>query len=66
VSVIICHAECLLGGRRGQMTLLDGRLHYEELINAAILSGASKYKACDMIGMSIRTFQNPGNVALAK
>jgi hypothetical protein len=48
------------------MTLLDGRLHYEELINAAILSGASKYKACDMIGMSIRTFQNPGNVALAK
>ena len=39
------------------MILLDDRLHYEELINEAVLAGASKYKACDTIGLSIRTFQ---------
>jgi len=39
------------------MTLLDDRQHYEELVNEAILAGASKYKACDVIGISIRTIQ---------
>ena len=44
-------------GRRGQLILLDDRQAYEELINEAIKAGASKYKACKMIGLSIRTIQ---------
>jgi len=39
------------------MILLDDRQYYEELVNEAILAGASKYKACDVIGLSIRTLQ---------
>ncbi len=44
-------------GKRGQLTLLDNRQNYEELINEAIEAGASKYKACKLIGLSIRTLQ---------
>lgn len=39
------------------MILLDNRQHYEELINDAIEAGARKYKACKLIGLSIRTLQ---------
>ncbi|MCK5191797.1 MAG: IS3 family transposase, partial [Methylococcales bacterium] len=39
------------------MILLDDRQNYEELINEAIEAGASKYKACKLIGLSIRTLQ---------
>ena len=39
------------------MILLDDRLNYEGLINEAIEAGASKYKACKTIGVSIRTLQ---------
>lgn len=46
-----------MGGRRGQLILLDDRRHYEELVNEAVLAGASKYKACEVIGLSIRTLQ---------
>jgi len=38
-------------------TKLDNRQNYEVLINEAIASGASKYKACKLIGLSIRTLQ---------
>ena len=46
-----------MGGRRGQLILLDNRQSYEELINEAIEAGASKYRACKLIGLSIRTLQ---------
>lgn len=39
------------------MTLLADRQHYEELINEAILAGARKHKACEIIGLSVRTLQ---------
>lgn len=44
-------------GRRGQLILLDDRQNYEELVNEAIEAGACKYKACQLIGLSIRTLQ---------
>ncbi len=44
-------------GRRGQLILLDDRHNYKDLVNEAIEAGASKYKACRMIGLSIRTLQ---------
>ncbi len=44
-------------GRRGQLILLDNRQNYEALINEAIEAGASKYKACKLIGLSMRTLQ---------
>ncbi|MCK4842709.1 MAG: hypothetical protein KAT04_12635 [Methylococcales bacterium] len=47
----------ILEGRQGQMILLDDRQCYEKLINETVLAGARKYKACNIIGLSIRTLQ---------
>nr|WP_246455048.1 IS3 family transposase [Thalassotalea piscium] len=49
--------KCLLGGRRGQLTSLTDRQYYASLINEAVISGARKNKACEEVGMSIRTLQ---------
>ena len=48
--------KCLLGGRRGQLTSLTDRQHYASLIDEAVSSGA-KEKACEEVGMSVRTLQ---------
>ncbi|WP_373996599.1 hypothetical protein [Alteromonas lipotrueae] len=45
------------GGRRGQLTSLADRQHYATLIDEAVVSGARKKKACEEIGLSIRTLQ---------
>lgn len=37
--------------------MVDDRQHDEALINEAIEAGASKYKACQVIGISVRTLQ---------
>jgi transposase InsO family protein len=39
------------------LILLDNRQNYEALIDEAIAAGARKYKACKLIGLSIRTLQ---------
>ncbi|MCL1115622.1 IS3 family transposase, partial [Shewanella basaltis] len=49
--------KCLLGGRRGQLISLTDRQHYVSLIDEAVTSGARKEKACEEIGLSIRTLQ---------
>ncbi len=46
-----------MGGRRGQLITLPDRQHNVKLINEAILSGARQHKACEVIGLSVRTLQ---------
>ncbi|WP_259386273.1 IS3 family transposase [Pseudoalteromonas sp. MSK9-3] len=47
----------LLGGRRGQLTSHSDRQYYASLIDDAVTSGARKERACEEIGLSIRTLQ---------
>ena len=46
-----------IGRKRGQLTTLTDRQKHAQLINQAIASGARQDKACDIIGLSARTFQ---------
>ena len=46
-----------MGGRRGQLVTLSDRQYYVRLINEAVNSGARKFKACQEVGVSIRTLQ---------
>ena len=46
-----------MGGRRGQLITLSDRKYYSKLINEAVASGARKEKACELVGLSIRTLQ---------
>jgi putative transposase len=46
-----------LGGKRGQLVTLTDRQKHAKLINKAVASGARQDKACEVIGLSIRTLQ---------
>ncbi|MCP4866025.1 MAG: helix-turn-helix domain-containing protein, partial [Alteromonas sp.] len=46
-----------MGGRRGQLTTFSDRQYYVSLVDEAVSSGARKHKACDIIGLSLRTLQ---------
>lgn len=46
-----------MGGRRGQLVELSDRQYYVRLVNEAVSSGARKKKACELLGVSIRTLQ---------
>ncbi|WP_420831644.1 IS3 family transposase [Bathymodiolus japonicus methanotrophic gill symbiont] len=47
-----------LGGKRGRLIPHSERVNYVTWINEAIGQGARKGKACDIVGISIRTLQN--------
>ncbi|MCR8923885.1 IS3 family transposase [Dasania sp. GY-MA-18] len=49
--------RCLFEGKRGQLTTLSDRRYKVKLINEATHSGARQHKACEIIGISIRTLQ---------
>jgi putative transposase len=54
-----------LGGRRGQLTTLPDRQYYASLVDEAVAAGARKHKACEVIGLSLRTlqrWQKAGNI----
>ncbi len=46
-----------MGKRRGQLTMMDERKKMIILINEACDSGARQFKACDIVGISPKTFQ---------
>lgn len=46
-----------MGGKRGQLITLTDRQKHVEWINEAIASGATQYKACEIVGLSVRTLQ---------
>ncbi len=56
-----------MGRRRGQLTSLSNKQHYVKLINEAVLAGARKQKACEIIRLSLITLQRwqQGNIILA-
>lgn len=58
-----------MGGERGQLISLSDRQQYAEWVNQAISAGARKHKACETIGLSIRTLQRwqiEGNICADK
>ena len=44
-------------GKRGQLISLTDRQKHAKLINKAVALGARQAKACEVIGLSIRTLQ---------
>ncbi len=46
-----------MGGKRGRLISASNRTKAVELINEAVLSGARRYKACEELEITIRTFQ---------
>ena len=46
-----------MGGRRGQLITLPDRQYNVKLINDAISAGARQHKACEVVGLSVRTLQ---------
>ena len=46
-----------MGGERGRLITLEEQKHAIELVKEAITAGARKLKACENIGISLRTFQ---------
>ncbi|MFC5077346.1 IS3 family transposase [Vibrio thalassae] len=49
--------QCLLGRRRGQLTSLSDRQYYVSIVEEAVNAGATREKACNTIGLTIRTLQ---------
>ena len=50
--------DALWGGKRGRLIPHSERINCAAWINVAVKQGARKGKACDIVGISIRTLQN--------